>query len=276
MTYAVGAGFLGIPYTAELLSRGDHPVSATISSVNPAGLRFSPFPSIHASYGNWLADSKHMTVLYSRQRFGGELVVKGRYVGIDDLEYRNETPTDDPQALFSSYSAAIEWQYARKISSKLTVGVGGKFTSMSLYTASTRGLAFDAGVVYSLSNDTELGLAILNLGTMSGWGQTEPSYPVRVTAGGSAVFRSMPLSPRLLISMESNSHVDGLIMNAGSELHWNQLVFRLGSKASTSVFSTSGGVGIQMGIYTVNYGFQVGSQNLGMPHVIDVSIRLPS
>jgi hypothetical protein len=39
--------------------------------------------------------------------------------------------------------------------------------------------------------------------------------------------------------------------------------------------SISGGVGVQFGIYSVAYGIQWGDQHLGMPQMIDISIRLP-
>jgi hypothetical protein len=44
---------------------------------------------------------------------------------------------------------------------------------------------------------------------------------------------------------------------------------------SNGVKTISGGVGIQFGIYAVTYGFQWGDQHLGMPQMIDISIRLP-
>ncbi|NIA18758.1 MAG: hypothetical protein GWO85_01525 [Simkaniaceae bacterium] len=273
--FSIGSGFLSIPYSAESLARGDHPLNAAFTTINPAGVQSADRgPSLNMSYGSWLADSRQMTVAYTTQKFGGSLSTKGRYVGLSGMEYRTETPTDDPIARFSSYGASFEVHYAR-ILGKMKAGIGIKTVLMELYTAGTRGFALDAGLLLPVNDGLDVGLAVLNLGSFSSWGQNVPSFPVRIVGGSGITFNSLPLHPRLLTSLEWTSQTKGLIFRIGDEITWKQLILRSGVKYSREVLSFSGGFGIQLGIYSINYGFQLGSQDLGIPHLIDISIQLP-
>jgi hypothetical protein len=51
--------------------------------------------------------------------------------------------------------------------------------------------------------------------------------------------------------------------------------FRLSSKLAENITEISGGLGLQFGMYRLNYGVRIGSQNLGIPQMIDLIIQLP-
>jgi len=275
IVFGIGSGFLSVPYSAETLARGDHPLLAAFSTINPAGIQVSDRgPAMNLSYGSWLADSRQMTVAYTTSKFGGQLSTKGRYVGLTGMEYRTETPTDDPIAQFSSYGASFEIQYARMLNN-MKLGIGLKTVTMELYTAGTKGYAIDAGLLLPVNNDLEVGLAVLNLGSFSGWGQDAPSFPVRIIGGSGMKFKSLPMNPRIMTSLEWTYQTSGLIFRLGDEITWKQLILRSGVMYSSEVLSFSGGFGINFGIYNISYGFQIGSQDLGIPHLIDISVQLP-
>ena len=62
---------------------------------------------------------------------------------------------------------------------------------------------------------------------------------------------------------------------ANIETRYNNLDIRFGSHFSDKVTVFSGGFGIRLGILDLHYGIQVGSQHLGIPQMIDLSLRLP-
>ena len=53
------------------------------------------------------------------------------------------------------------------------------------------------------------------------------------------------------------------------------LSFHLSSKLAKEITEISGGLGLQFGMYRLNYGIRFGSQNLGLPQMIDLTIQLP-
>jgi hypothetical protein len=71
------------------------------------------------------------------------------------------------------------------------------------------------------------------------------------------------------------SHVDGIIIRVGEVTNWNKLQFIIGTQFSKEVASISGGIGIKLGAYDIKYGIQFGSQSLGIPQMLDISIILP-
>jgi len=76
-------------------------------------------------------------------------------------------------------------------------------------------------------------------------------------------------------SAEKSSFVNGPIFRVASETRYNKLDIRLGSHLSNKVTVLSGGFGIRLGILDLHYGLQVGSQHLGIPQMIDLSLRFP-
>ncbi len=273
--FGTGAGFLSIPATAEAMARGDHPLASSFSALNPAGNRkVAGQPLLNMSYGSWLADAEQMTITYATDRFDGTVVVKGRYVGLSDLELRTETPTDDPLGYFESFGANVEIQYTRRLHN-LQLGLGMKATRLQLYTAGAKGYALDVGVLYTVNKTVDVGVTILNMGGFESWGLRNPSFPLRVIGGIGASLESLPMQPSFMLSAENSSLTDGIILRVGDELIWKQLVVRSSMGWSKEVFVRSAGIGIRLGMYSINYGFQVGSQHLGIPHLIDVSVLLP-
>ena len=76
-------------------------------------------------------------------------------------------------------------------------------------------------------------------------------------------------------SAEKSSFVNGPIFRVASETRYNKLDIRLGSHLSDKVTVLSGGFGIRLGILELHYGLQIGSQHLGIPQMVDLSLRLP-
>ena len=79
----------------------------------------------------------------------------------------------------------------------------------------------------------------------------------------------------VFFAVESNSLAKDPIFYSGGNGRYKNLIFGGTAMITKEVKYLSGGMGVQFGIYAVTYGFQWGDQHLGMPQMIDISIRLP-
>ncbi|MAP70268.1 MAG: hypothetical protein CMF81_00120 [Candidatus Marinimicrobia bacterium] len=98
-----------------------------------------------------------------------------------------------------------------------------------------------------------------------------PELPQRVI--GSLDYH--PGKYSLFLALESNQLVNDPIVYSGFNGHYKNLIFGGTVMSNKDVKSLSGGIGVSFGIYSLTYGFQWGNQHLGMPQIIDISIRLP-
>ena len=102
-----------------------------------------------------------------------------------------------------------------------------------------------------------------------------PSLPTRLLSAISYRFTTSTWDHTVCLSAEKSSFVNGPIFRVASETRYNKLDIRLGSHFSEKVTVISGGFGIRLGILDLHYGLQIGSQHLGIPQMVDLSIRLP-
>jgi hypothetical protein len=195
-------------------------------------------------------------------------------MGLNDLELRTATPTDYPLATFGSSALAIDGSYSRSFGG-LKVGASLKYIFVQLHTEKITGYAVDAGITHSISKNIQMGVSALNLGIMNQSDTYNQSLPTRLLSGISYRFSRSTWDHTVCFSAEKSSFVDGAIFRVASETRYNKLDIRLGSHLSDKVTVLSGGFGIRLGILDLHYGLQVGSQHLGIPQMIDLSLRLP-
>ena len=120
-----------------------------------------------------------------------------------------------------------------------------------------------------------MGISALNLGFMNQSDTYNQSLPMRLLSAISYQFSRSKWDHTVCFSAEKSSFVNGPIFGVANETRYNKLDIRLGSHFSDKVTVFSGGFGIRLGILDLHYGIQVGSQHLGIPQMIDLSLRLP-
>ena len=113
------------------------------------------------------------------------------------------------------------------------------------------------------------------MGSMSLLSSKSPSLPLRVLGGVCYRYFQKDWGNKIFLSAENSSLVSGMIFRIGNEFSWKQLVIQTGSQFSKEVTTVSGGFGFRLGIYRFQYGVQVGSQNLGISQMLDISVTLP-
>ena len=275
ITFGLGTQFLSVPSNAIDLAFGSSPLLGKLALNNPALLTAAPQGiNMHMSYGSWISNVSASSFALVTKLNRGNVGFQLRHMGLNDLELRTTTPTDLPLATFGSSAFAIDGGYSRSFGG-LKVGASLRYIFVQLHTEKIAGYAIDAGIIHSISKNIQVGVSALNLGVMEQSATYNPSLPTRLLSAISYQFTRPTWNHTVCFSAEKSSFVKGPIFRVASETRYNKLDIRFGSHLSDRVTVFSGGFGIRLGILDLHYGLQVGSQHLGIPQMVDLSLRLP-
>jgi hypothetical protein len=268
-----GTQFLATPSNGFELAIGANAIQKY--SINPAThFVYGPAPTMGISYGSWLADSKISAIKVSfpgqKTSFGFDL----KYVDLDDLELRSERPTDDPLATFGASGFSLGGSFSKEWLG-MYIGAALRYVRIDLYTENSRGLAVDIGMTRNISHRIKVGTSILNFGKMSSLRNEKPELPLRFITTANYTYEIDQLVNDIAITGEWSNLINGNTFYVSTVSKWKGISFCLSSKLAESVTEISGGLGLQFGMYRLNYGIRFGSQNLGMPQMIDLTIQLP-
>ena len=273
--FGLGTQFLSVPFNAIDLAFGCNPLLGKVTLNNPALLTASPQGiNLHMSYGSWLSNVSASSFALASKFSRGTIGLQLRHMGLNDLELRTTTPTDYPIATFGSSALSIDCSYSQSFGG-LKAGASLKYIFVQLHTEKITGYAVDAGITHSISKNIQMGVSALNLGIMNQSDTYNQSLPMRLLSAISYQFSRSKWDHTVCISAEKSSFVNGPIFGVANETRYNKLDIRFGSHFSDKVTIFSGGFGIRLGILDLHYGIQVGSQHLGIPQMIDLSLRLP-
>ena len=275
ITFGLGTQFLSVPSNAIDLAFGSSPLLGKLALNNPALLTAAPQGiNMHMSYGSWISNVSASSFALVTKLNRGNVGFQLRHMGLNDLELRTTTPTDLPLATFGSSAFAIDGDYSRSFGG-LKVGASLRYIFVQLHTEKIAGYAVDAGIIHSISKNIQVGVSALNLGVMEQSATYNPSLPTRLLSAISYQFTRPTWNHTVCFSAEKSSFVNGPIFRVASETRYNKLDIRFGSHVSDKVTVFSGGFGIRLGILDLHYGLQIGSQHLGIPQMVDLSLRLP-
>jgi len=273
--YSLGTQFLSVPSSAIELAFGPSPLFGSLTVNNPALLR-SPTQGVamNVSYGSWLNNISNSSFSLSSKLGRGNIGFNMRHMGVSDLELRSNRPTDDPLATFSSSSFAAATSYSQTYGA-ITVGATIRYILIQLYTENVSGMTFDGGITRAFGKNIDLGFSILNTGFINNTDSYNPTLPLRFLSALSYQLPRSKWGHKICLSAEQSSLVDGIIIRAASETKFEKFDIRFGTQTSKEVTVVSGGFGIQLGLLNFHYGIQIGSQHLGLPQMLDISIKLP-
>lgn len=264
LIFGVGTQFLAIPQNSTEL----------IIGINPALNKVATNPIITASYGNWLGGIKVSSFGYNRNALGGSAGFDARYIALNDIELRSDRPTDEPLALYGATAFALDGNF-NKTTPVGTLGIKIRYISLQMLEEFSVGYAIDLGLLHNISKNITIGFNILNLGSMSALYRETPKLPIRMIVGSSYDFSFNEIDNSIYVALEKSTMTNGIVIRIGEIVKWNKLQFLLGTQFSEEVASISGGIGIKLGVYDIKYGIQFGSQSLGIPQMLDMSVILP-
>mgnify|MGYP001479198107 FL=1 len=274
-SYSLGTQFLSVPSSAIELAFGPSPLFGSLSINNPA-LLIAPNKgaSMNISYGTWFNNISNSSFSLASKLGRGNIGLNIRHMGISDLELRSNRPTDDPLATFSSTSFAVASSYSQSYGS-LKVGATLQYLLIQLYTENVSGATFDVGITRSFGKNIDLGFSILNSGYINKTDSYNPSLPLRFLSALSYKLPTSKWDHKISLSAEKSSFVDGSIIRVASQTKFEKFDLRFGTQSSKEVTVVSGGFGVRLGLLNFHYGIQIGSQHLGLPQMLDISIKLP-
>ena len=260
-----GTQFLSVPTSAY-----DLMYFHTVWS-NPAALnQIYRAPHIGLAYGNWLAGIESFSFQWQGQIRKGSAGLNIRYLGMDDIELRPNKPTSKPLGHYVAYGLSTKGSYSIK-RDNYQFGFGIQLINFQIYQESTSGIAFDFGLGWDINQQMRFSFSGLNIGSVKPMINESPELPRRII--GSLDYH--PGKYSLFLAVESNQLVNDPIVYSGFNSNYKNLIFGTTIMSNKDVNVLSGGIGFSFGIYSITYGFQWGNQHLGMPQIIDISIRLP-
>ena len=238
---------------------------------NPAALnQIYRAPHIGLAYGNWLAGIESFSFQWQGQIRPGSAGLNIRYLGMDDIELRPNKPTSKPLGHYVAYGLSTKGSYSIK-RDNYQFGFGIQLINFQIYQESTSGIAFDFGLGWDINQQMRFSFSGLNIGSVKPMINESPELPRRII--GSLDYH--PKKYSLFLAVESNQLVKEPILYSGFNSNYKNLIFGTTIMSNKDVNVFSGGIGFSFGIYSITYGFQWGNQHLGMPQIIDISIRLP-
>lgn len=261
---AIGTQFLTIPRNPFELINGYNP--AVINEYSKTVIAFS--------YGNWIADMNISTIDYDRNIFNGWGGLSFRYVALNDLELRTERPTDDPLAYYNSSALAIDGRYSRKFRlGKISTAI--RFISIQLYNEESNGYAIDLSWQNRIKDKINFGFAVLNIGMMSDLYEERPELPLRTVVGMTYDYTFGSSSNTISTAVEKSSLVDGIIVRMSNQSTLDNFGFQIGTEIAQEIVTVSGGLSIKLGRFQFGYAAQIGTQSLGIPQFLNLSVILP-
>ncbi|MFC1517500.1 PorV/PorQ family protein [Candidatus Margulisiibacteriota bacterium] len=223
---------------------------------NPAGIAHFPYAAIDTMQLNWLAgiSQQQISGVYPLGNFG---VIGGYYSSLTTPYDRETTYSGNNYYVtgksFNSEIKLINLTYAKKLSSKLSIGLGLKRIEERLFDVKKEGLGLDAGLLYQglILPDLSLGLVLQNY-SLTPLRSDEP-LPQTVILGAAYSFKLLG-SQRLTVLGDISFPVDNdKYYGIGVEYELNRyLAFRIGYK--DKVGTTLGG-GLSFGQLKLNYAY---------------------
>ena len=272
---ALGTNFLIFPENAIDLALGQHPAFNGSESVNPSLIKQKSLsPMFYVNSGNWFGDISISGLNYVQKigNYNNRLFLK--QAEINDLEFRVDKPSDDPVSQFSAYAFQLGSGLARQ-SSFGDIGIKVSYLSFGIYDQVASGFTFDIGFSKSLKNGIGVGFSVLNLGHISKLYEKKPKLPAMVLAGVSKDLSFLSSKIRVFSTIEYSVLNFIYKIKTGADVLLGPVRILGGYSITKHTSEFSIGSGFNYGRFGFIYSMKFGSQNIGEPHIISISYRMP-
>ena len=197
-----------------------------------------------------------------------------RYAGITDLEFREETPSDNPESYYPAYGISLEALLSQKLGEGSRVGFNFKRINFSIYDQSSTGFGVDLGYHRVFDNELSLGASILNFGKISKLNKKAPSLPLMTLVGLSKHIKIKNISCLSLVSTSYEIDSNIFSLSLANKFLWEKFQINVGAQKSGDTAAFSFGTGMNIANYNVFYAFQIGNQLIGVPQTFSIRIAL--
>ena len=262
---STGLQFLSIPSSANDL------IVFRSSWRNPSFLNAQgKSPELSFAYGKWFGETENLSFNWQGKIRSNNAGIAMRYVGINDMELRGNTPTSEPLGYYGAYGVATK-AVTSFSKGNLNYGFALQLISMQIYQDASTGFAADLGISWQVNEKINLAASVINAGKMNAFRNERPVLPARLNGIVSYKINSTDI----FLSVETNELIEEPIYSTGSAFKIDNIFFGATAMMNDNLKMISSGIGINLGSYSFSYGFQFGNQDIGFPQIIDISFRLP-
>ena len=262
---STGLQFLSIPASANDLIMFNSPCR------NPSFLNtLEKSPELSFAYGKWFGETENLSFEWQGNIKSQSTGISMRYVGINDIELRDNRPSADPLGYYGAYgvSTKVASSFSR---GNINYGFALQMISMQIYQDESSGFAADLGISWQVTEKINIASSIVNFGKMNSFRNDNPVLPTRFTN----IFTYKLNSADVFVSYESNELIEKPIYSIGSAFKVDNVFFGATATINDDSRMIASGIGVNLGSYSFSYGFQYGNQDIGFPQIIDISFRLP-
>lgn len=265
---AVGSQFVNVPGSVDELTFGTQNAWIYFPE-NQTGRS-----SLSVSHNDWYGGFSVASVRISSPLFGGQGLLKFKYGGFENLELRGESPSDDPLSFYSAFGLNITGGFQFHYDEFQTVLLL-QMVNLRIHTHSSSGLSGSLSILKPISMDWKMGFSLAHLGFMSPYIDEKPELP----SSGNLIINHQTsfnqISNSFLFSGGLVPSLNNFIVSASNNLSWKNVNLSLTSHLTQNVTQISGGISLIMGIYQIQYGFQLGDHQLGIAQAVGLTVLLP-
>ena len=204
LSFSIGLKALVVPQTATMISLSSAGIAGNIGiEINPAAI-VNKNSFLSFSSNEWLGGLNGSKISYSifKNKFNHYFSIE--FLGIDDIELRDEQPSDVPLGYVESNWIAFDYAGNIPNNKNLDLGYKVKFNYSKLYTDRYYGYSFDFGLKKNINQYIDIGFVLKNIGTEY---KSNQSIPIDYTVGFGFAY-NYPLEKKYFKGI--NIFVDGL------------------------------------------------------------------
>ena len=172
---STGLQFLSIPASANDLIMFNSPWR------NPSFLNtLEKSPELSFAYGKWYGETENLSFEWQGNIKSQSTGISMRYVGINDIELRDNRPSSDPLGYYGAYgvSTKVASSFSR---GNINYGFALQMISMQIYQDESSGFTADLGISWQVTEKINIASSIVNFGKMNSFRNDKPFLPTRFT-----------------------------------------------------------------------------------------------
>ena len=171
---SAGLQFLSIPSSAKDI------IVFRSSFRNPSFLNAQgKSPELSFAYGKWFGETENLSFNWQGKIRSNNAGIAMRYVGINDMELRGNTPTSEPLGYYGAYGVATK-AITSFSKGNLNYGFALQLISMQIYQDASTGFAADLGISWQVNEKINLAASVINAGKMNAFRNERPVLPARL------------------------------------------------------------------------------------------------
>ena len=230
--------------------------------------------SLSVSHNDWYGDFSVISVGIASPIFGGQGLLRFKYGGFENLELRDEVPSDDPLSFYSAFGLDIAGGFQFQFND-IQTAVLLRMVQLRIHTHSSSGLSGNISMLKPINRDWKMGFSLAHFGFMDSYINEEPALPV----SGNLLMEHRTVFQEIQNTFSFSGgfipSLDNYIFSANNAVLWRHLNLSLASHITKNVTHVSGSISFLIGMYQVQYGFQLGDNKLGISQVLELIVLLP-